>query len=155
MHKALIQHISKVIDLSEFEVDVINKYVETHQLKKKEFILQESKICNKMYFVEKGCLRIQASFRRYYNRHSRIQTSFRSYYNRLSRTQMSFTHYSNGYLRTQTSFYRYTNGYSRTRMSFTHSSKGYLRTRMSLTYLAKWSFGLRYPGTGPGSRLFL
>jgi len=58
MHKNIIQHIRKFVDLSESEVVTFNKYVEIHQLKKKEFILQESKICKHLYFVEKGCLRM-------------------------------------------------------------------------------------------------
>ena len=58
MHKNIIQHLRKYIDLSESDVVSFNKYVETHQLKKKELILQESKVCNNLYFVEKGCLRM-------------------------------------------------------------------------------------------------
>jgi CRP-like cAMP-binding protein len=58
MHKNIIQHIRKHIDLSESELTIFNKYVVTHQLKKKEFILQESKVCKSLYFVEKGCLRM-------------------------------------------------------------------------------------------------
>jgi CRP/FNR family transcriptional regulator, anaerobic regulatory protein len=58
MHKNIIQHLRKYIDLSESDVAIFNKYVETHQLKKKELILQESKVCNYLYYVEKGCLRM-------------------------------------------------------------------------------------------------
>jgi len=58
MHINIIQHLRKLIDLSEAEVGVFNKYVETHQFKKKEFITQESKVCKNLYFVEKGCLRM-------------------------------------------------------------------------------------------------
>jgi CRP/FNR family transcriptional regulator len=58
MHKNIIQHIRKLVDLSENEVDVFNKYVETHQFKKKEFINQEGSVCKQLYFVEKGCLRM-------------------------------------------------------------------------------------------------
>jgi CRP-like cAMP-binding protein len=58
MHINIIQHIRKFVDLSETEVAIFNKYVETRQLKKKELILQESKVCKKWYFVEKGCLRM-------------------------------------------------------------------------------------------------
>lgn len=54
----ITEHIRKHIDLSETEVLVLNKYVELHQFKKKEFILQESKVCKSLYFVEKGCLRM-------------------------------------------------------------------------------------------------
>jgi len=58
MQKNIIQHILKFVDLSEDDIVVFNKYVETHQLKKKEFLLQESRVCNHLYFVEKGCLRM-------------------------------------------------------------------------------------------------
>jgi CRP/FNR family transcriptional regulator, anaerobic regulatory protein len=58
MHKTIIQHIRKLVDVSESEAVVFNKYIETHQFKKKEFILQESKVCKSLYFVEKGCLRM-------------------------------------------------------------------------------------------------
>ncbi|MEI6695657.1 MAG: Crp/Fnr family transcriptional regulator [Bacteroidota bacterium] len=58
MHKNIIQHLKKFIDLSESEVDIVKKYIETIQLKKREFVLQESKVCRKLFFVEKGCLRM-------------------------------------------------------------------------------------------------
>ncbi len=58
MQTDIIQHIRKFIDLSESDVVVVNKYIKTHQLKKKEFLLQENRICNNLYFVEKGCLRM-------------------------------------------------------------------------------------------------
>jgi len=58
MHKNIIQHIRKLVGLSESEVVAFNKYVETHQFKKKEFINQESSVCKQLYFVEKGCLRM-------------------------------------------------------------------------------------------------
>ena len=58
MHKNIIRHLRQFIDLSENEVVVFNKYVETHQFKKKEFITQESRVCKYLYFVEKGCLRM-------------------------------------------------------------------------------------------------
>jgi CRP-like cAMP-binding protein len=58
MHINIIQHIRKFIDLNEDETAIVNKYVETHQFKKKEFIIQEQKICKHLYFVEEGCLRM-------------------------------------------------------------------------------------------------
>jgi CRP-like cAMP-binding protein len=58
MHNPIIQHIRKIIDLNESEAAAIHKYIETHQFKKKEFILQDRKVCNHLYFVEKGCLRM-------------------------------------------------------------------------------------------------
>jgi CRP/FNR family transcriptional regulator, anaerobic regulatory protein len=58
MHSHLIQHIRNIIDLDEREAAVIHKYIETHQFKKKEFILRDRKVCKHLYFVEKGCLRM-------------------------------------------------------------------------------------------------
>ena len=58
MQKSIIQHVRGFIDLSESEVIVFNKYVETHQLQKKEFLIQERSVCKHLYFVEKGCLRM-------------------------------------------------------------------------------------------------
>jgi len=58
MHINLIQHIRKYIDFSESEAAVFNSYIETHQLKKKELLLTENKVCKSIYFVEKGCLRM-------------------------------------------------------------------------------------------------
>ena len=58
MPKNITGHIRKHIDLSQSELAIFNKYVEIYQFKKKEFILQESKVCKHLYFVEKGCLRM-------------------------------------------------------------------------------------------------
>ncbi|MEI7522906.1 MAG: Crp/Fnr family transcriptional regulator [Mariniphaga sp.] len=58
MYKDIIQSIRKVVDLSERELAIFNNFSETYQVKKKELILQESKVCQKIYFVEKGCLRM-------------------------------------------------------------------------------------------------
>ena len=58
MYKSIIENIRKVVDLNDSEVAVFNRFVETHHFKKKEIILPESKVCQKLYFVEKGCLRM-------------------------------------------------------------------------------------------------
>lgn len=58
MQKTIIQHIRKFVDLSEKEVVAFNRFVATHQLKKKEILLQGNKVCNALYYVEKGCLRM-------------------------------------------------------------------------------------------------
>jgi CRP/FNR family transcriptional regulator, anaerobic regulatory protein len=58
MQKDIIHQIRKYVDLNETEVEVFNKYAETHKFRKKEFILQESRICKYLYYVEKGCLRM-------------------------------------------------------------------------------------------------
>lgn len=58
MHKNLIQHIGKFVDISEDEAVILNKYTEIHHFKKKELLLNEGKVCKFLYFVEKGCLRM-------------------------------------------------------------------------------------------------
>ena len=58
MDSNLIQHIQKFIDVSESDIAIIQKYIVTRSFKKKEFLLQENKICNELFFVEKGCLRM-------------------------------------------------------------------------------------------------
>lgn len=58
MHKDIIQQLRKHIDLTDTEVIIFNKYSERHKLKKKELILQESRFCRYLYYVEKGCLRM-------------------------------------------------------------------------------------------------
>ncbi len=58
MPDKLLQHIRKYIDLSASDELVINKYINTVHLKKKEFLLLEGNICKDLYFVEKGCLRM-------------------------------------------------------------------------------------------------
>jgi len=58
MHNNLFHHIRTIIDLSESEISVLNKYVKLYHLKKKEFLLQQGKVCKQLYFVEKGCLRM-------------------------------------------------------------------------------------------------
>ncbi len=58
MPEHLIQQIRKFIELSESEVEVCKKYMETRHIKKKELVLQEGKLCKYLYFVEKGCLKM-------------------------------------------------------------------------------------------------
>ena len=50
MHNNIIRHIRKFIEINEIEAVTINKYLGTHQNKKREFILQEQKVCKHLYF---------------------------------------------------------------------------------------------------------
>jgi hypothetical protein len=50
MHNKIIQHIRKFITINDIEAEAINKYLERHQYKKKEFILQEQQVCKHLYF---------------------------------------------------------------------------------------------------------
>ncbi|WP_420602113.1 Crp/Fnr family transcriptional regulator [Flagellimonas sp.] len=59
MHKsALIDHIETSFVLSEGEAAEILSYFDFHKLKKKETLLSAGKLCDKLFFVEKGCLQL-------------------------------------------------------------------------------------------------
>lgn len=58
MYPNLINHIRKYVELNDDANEVLNKYIKTIKLKKKEFLLEEGQICRSIYFVEKGCLRM-------------------------------------------------------------------------------------------------
>ena len=54
---ALVQHIRKFINLDDQEAEIVLSYFETEPFKKKELLLKEGQICNKQYFIVKGCIR--------------------------------------------------------------------------------------------------
>jgi len=56
--KQLIQHIRKFIDIDDAEAEVVISFFKTQSFKKKTLLLEEGQICNKQYFILKGCLRI-------------------------------------------------------------------------------------------------
>jgi len=58
MFPNLIKHIQRFVELNDNDVLLLNKYLKTFSLKKKEYVLKEGQICNTLYFVEKGCLRM-------------------------------------------------------------------------------------------------
>ena len=58
MHKDLVEHIKSFVGLSESDATLLNKYIKRNHFKKKEIILHENRVCNHLYFVEKGCLRM-------------------------------------------------------------------------------------------------
>jgi len=53
----LIQHIRKFISLGDQEAEIVLSYFETELFKKKELLLKEGQVCNKQYFIVKGCIR--------------------------------------------------------------------------------------------------
>lgn len=57
MHKALLQHIEKLITLEPSEIDILESCLSTSTIKKKELVLQEGQVCNTLYFIIKGCMR--------------------------------------------------------------------------------------------------
>lgn len=54
----LLQHIRKFVDLNESEAHVLSRYIQRQKIKRKEFVLQEGKVCRDLIFVESGCLRM-------------------------------------------------------------------------------------------------
>lgn len=53
----LLQHIRKFIPLDDKEAETVFSYFETESFKKKQIMLEEGHICNKQYFITKGCVR--------------------------------------------------------------------------------------------------
>lgn len=58
MYSNLIKHIKRFVELNENEIPVLDKYIKSFDLNKKEYLLLEGQICKSLYFVEKGCLRM-------------------------------------------------------------------------------------------------
>lgn len=54
----LIDHIKTSIELSEVEASDILSFFEYQSHKKKETLLPSGKLCDKLFFVEKGCLQL-------------------------------------------------------------------------------------------------
>jgi len=54
----MINHIRKFIEIDDSEIPILYKYLKPINLKKKELLLKEGQICNTLYFVVKGCLRM-------------------------------------------------------------------------------------------------
>ena len=54
----LIQSIKKYVNINEEEICFINSSFEMINLKNKNYLLHEGQICNSLYFVEQGCLRM-------------------------------------------------------------------------------------------------
>jgi CRP/FNR family transcriptional regulator, anaerobic regulatory protein len=58
MTKKIIQSIKSIVTLNEAEEESFLKILEVKTFKKKEFLLQEGKICNKITFINNGCMRL-------------------------------------------------------------------------------------------------
>jgi CRP/FNR family transcriptional regulator, anaerobic regulatory protein len=54
----ILKSIKSIVPLSNVEEDAFAKVLEIKQLKKKDFLLQEGQICDKIYFVNSGCMRL-------------------------------------------------------------------------------------------------
>lgn len=57
MHKALLQHIEKIVTLEPCEIDLLESCLSVSTIKKKELVLAEGQVCDTMHFIIKGCMR--------------------------------------------------------------------------------------------------
>lgn len=58
MYPNFIHHIRKYVELDDDSVALLMKHITPLKLKRKDFLLKEGQICQSIYFVEKGCLRM-------------------------------------------------------------------------------------------------
>ena len=58
MHQNIIQHIRKQITLTDEEAGMVHSCLESATFRKRDILAQEGKVCKRLYFVEKGCLRM-------------------------------------------------------------------------------------------------
>ena len=57
MFDKLKKYCKQTVPLSDTELDLIDKYFEEKTLEKKEFLLQDNKVCNFIAFIAKGSVR--------------------------------------------------------------------------------------------------
>lgn len=69
MHTELNQYIRRYIDITDRELELFHSYCTSHQLKKKDHLLQHGEICKARYFITKGCFRFY-----YFNKKGAAQT---------------------------------------------------------------------------------
>jgi len=58
MYTNFINHIRKYVEFDDASISRLNQYIKPLKLKRKEFLLKEGQVCQSIYFVEKGCLRM-------------------------------------------------------------------------------------------------
>lgn len=57
-YPGFIAHIRRYVELSEKDVEKIEPYVYTLELKKRDYLVTEGQVCKSNYFVERGCIRM-------------------------------------------------------------------------------------------------
>ena len=57
MYDKLKKYCGLTVPLSDTELDLIDKYFEVKNIKKKEFLLQDNKVCNFIAFIAEGSIR--------------------------------------------------------------------------------------------------
>lgn len=58
MTNQILQSIKSIVSLNENEEEAFTKILEVKEFKKKAFLLQQGQICNKISFINSGCLRL-------------------------------------------------------------------------------------------------
>jgi CRP/FNR family transcriptional regulator, anaerobic regulatory protein len=58
MRKQIIESIKSFVPLNKLEEEAFANILEVKQFKKKEYLLQEGKVCNKISFLNSGCMRL-------------------------------------------------------------------------------------------------
>jgi CRP/FNR family transcriptional regulator, anaerobic regulatory protein len=58
MTNQIIQSIKSIVPLNKVEEEAFTKILAIKQFKKKDFLLQEGQICNKVSFINSGCMRL-------------------------------------------------------------------------------------------------
>jgi CRP/FNR family transcriptional regulator, anaerobic regulatory protein len=58
MQKQIIESIKSFVPLNKVEEEAFANILEINQFKKKEYLLQEGKVCNKISFINSGCMRL-------------------------------------------------------------------------------------------------
>lgn len=58
MTNQILQSIQSIVSLNENEEEAFTKILEVKEIKKKAFLLQQGQICNKISFINSGCMRL-------------------------------------------------------------------------------------------------
>jgi CRP-like cAMP-binding protein len=58
MNTQILQSVKSIINLNQDEEEAFTNILDVKQFKKKELILRDGQICDKIYFVNSGCLRV-------------------------------------------------------------------------------------------------
>lgn len=58
MSVTLLDHIKKIVSLTEQEEEVVSRYMTHKILRKKDLLLKEGQVCTANYFIVKGCMRM-------------------------------------------------------------------------------------------------
>jgi CRP/FNR family transcriptional regulator, anaerobic regulatory protein len=58
MSNQILQNIKSIVSLNKAEEEAFASILEVKQYKKKEFLLREGQVCNKVSFINSGCMRL-------------------------------------------------------------------------------------------------